>query len=98
MSDHLRAIFRFARLGFGVTALFFCYQLVVDFVASSARSPAVMLGFVCLCPPSLISIFFRGVEFGTRASYFLWTSIGILNSALYAAVRALLLARKKKLD
>jgi hypothetical protein len=104
MSDQLRPILRFARLGFGVTAAFFCYQLiVVDFAASYARIPAVMLAFVFLCPPSLLSLFFRDVEIGSRASYFLWTSIALLNAALYAALRALLLAgkmpaRKKKLD
>jgi hypothetical protein len=98
MSDHLRAILRFARFGFGVAVAFFCYQLVVDFAAAYARSPAVMLVFVVLCPPSLLSIFFRDVEIGTRASYFLWTSIGILNAALYAGIRALIPVRKKKLD
>lgn len=97
MPPHLRAIFRFAKLGFGVTAALFSYRLILD-VWSHAPNPVAMLVFVVLCPPSLLWIFIRDAEMGTRPSYFLWILIALLNAALYASVRAILIYRKKKLD
>jgi hypothetical protein len=47
-----------------------------------------MVGFVVLCPPSLLSIAFDP-EVGTNKFYFLWTAIALLNAGLYATIRAL---------
>jgi len=81
-------------LGLAVTAGFVAYQLIVDLQSPRSPSPAVMIAFVILCPPSLLSIPFLDAEVGTSGFYFLWTFIGILNAALYAAVRALIVRAK----
>ncbi len=96
MPPHLRAIFRFAKLGFGVTAALFSYRLILE-AWSHAPNPVAMLAFVVLCPPSLLWIFVRDVEIGTRLSYFLWILVAIMNAALYASVRAMVIYRRKKL-
>ena len=89
---------RSAMLGFAITAAFVSYQLITDAQASIiGRNPALMLMFVVLCPPSLLSLPFDA-EFGTNGFYYLWTSIGLLNAALYAGVRAFIAYRLKKVD
>lgn len=90
--------FRSAVLGFAVTATFVSYQLVTDSQAPISRTPAIMLAFVILCPPSLLSLPFLDAEVGANGFYFLWTLIGLLNALLYASVRALVMRRLKKLD
>jgi len=90
------ATFRFALFGFAVTAAFVTYQLLVDLQSPHFPNPTLMVGFVILCPPSLLSIAFFNAEVGTGSYYFAWAFIGILNAALYAAVRALIGARWKK--
>lgn len=97
MPAHLRAIFRFAKLGFGVTAALFSYRLILE-VWSHAPNPVAMLVFVVLCPPSLIWIFIREVEIGTRLSYFVWILIALVNAVLYAGVRAMVIYRRKRLE
>ena len=95
MPPPLRAIFRFAKLGFGVTAALFSYRLILE-VWAHAPNPVAMLVFVVLCPPSLLWIFIRDVEIGTRVSYFLWVLIAMANAALYAGVRAIVIYQRKK--
>jgi hypothetical protein len=89
--------FRSAVLGFAVTTAFVSYQLVTDAPSLISRNPALMLMFVVLCPPSLLSVPFDP-EFGTNGFYYLWTFIGLLNASLYAGVRAFITYRLKKLD
>jgi len=90
MAAHFRGNFRFAMLGLAVTALFVVYQVIADLQSPRSPSPAVMLTFVVLCPPSLLSLPFSDAEAGSNGFYFLWALIGILNAGLYAAVRALI--------
>ena len=90
--------FRSAVLGFAVTAAFVSYQLVTDPQSSVNRNSELMLLFVILCPPSLLSIPIIDAEVGTSGFYFLWIIIGVLNGALYASVRALIARRFKKAD
>ena len=88
-----RGIFRSAVLGFAITATFVSYQLLTDVGSAMSRNTAVMLSFLVLCPPSILSIAIRQPEVGTNSFYILWASIGALNAALYAAIR-LLIARR----
>jgi hypothetical protein len=88
---------RSAVLGFAVTAAFVSYQLITDTQSPVSRNPALMLMFVVLCPPSLLSLPFD-VEVGTNSFYYLWACIGLLNATLYAGVRAFITYRLKKVD
>jgi len=90
MPAYSRSNVRFAMLGLAVTAGFVAYQMIADPQSPRSPSPAVMLAFVVLCPPSLLWIPFSDATAGTSGFYFVWTFIGILNAALYAAVRALI--------
>jgi len=56
-----------------------------------------MLGFLLLCPPSILSIT-RQTEIGTDSYYILWIVIGLLNAALYAGVRVMLRKRLQPPD
>ena len=85
-------------LGFSITALFVVYQLVTSSAGDAARDSAMMIFFVVLCPPSLLLGPTIDPEVGSRAFYFLWIVIGILNAGLYAAVTALISRLKKSAD
>jgi hypothetical protein len=98
MSARGRGTLRSAMLGFAVTAVFVAYQLVTDPQSPFARNSALMLAFVILCPPSLLSLPFIDAEAGTNGFFFLWTFIGVLNAALYASIRALISRTFKKAD
>lgn len=97
MAGNLHNKFRFAMLGFSITSLFVAYQLLTDAVPTVPREPAMMIFFVVLCPPSLLSVALDP-EVGSRAFYFLWIIIGILNGALYATIIALISRRRKSAD
>ena len=84
--------FRFASLGFSITALFVVYQLLTEPAVS--RDHRVMIGFVVLCPPSLLSVPIDP-ELGTKAFYLTWALIGLLNALLYGFILALARRWKK---
>ena len=88
--------FRFAMLGLSITALFVVYQLLTE--PGVSRDHRVMIGFIVLCPPSLLSVPFLDIEVGTRSFYFMWALIGILNAALYGTITALITRRRKSTD
>jgi multidrug transporter EmrE-like cation transporter len=87
---------RTAICGFVITAAFVRYQLLTGLESPVSRSPALMLLFIVLCPPSLLSLAFNSVEAGTSNFYVLWTAIGVLNGALYGSLRLLLQRRAGK--
>ena len=91
------SIFRSAVLGFSITAAFVSYQLLTDSQSALARSSSIMLTFLVLCPPSILSIT-RQTEVGTNNYYILWIVIGLLNAALYAGVRVMLRKRLQRPD
>jgi hypothetical protein len=83
-----RRYFTAAMFGIAITAIFVSYQLLTDSQSPIHRDSALMVVFVVLCPPSLLSIAFDP-EVGTNNFYVLWTVIALLNAGLYATVRAL---------
>jgi hypothetical protein len=97
MSTSGHSIFRSAVLGFAITAAFVSYQLLTDSQSALVRSSSIMVTFLVLCPPSILSIT-RQTEIGTQSYYFLWIVIGMLNAALYASVRAMLRKRLQRPD
>jgi hypothetical protein len=93
-----RGIFRSAVFGFAITATFVSYQLLTDVQSPLSRSRALMLSFLVLCPPSILSIAIRAPEVATNGFYILWGSIGALNAALYATIRFLFSRRLQRSD
>jgi len=93
MQGNLRNQFRFAMMGFAVTAFFVVYQLATE--PGASRDHTIMISFVVLCPPSLLVVPVIDAEVGTRAFYFVWGFIAILNAALYGAISALVRQRKR---
>lgn len=91
------SVFRSAVFGFAITAAFVSYQLLTDSQSALSRNPSVMLTFLVLCPPSILSIV-RQVEVGTESYYTLWSVIGVLNGAIYAGLRTLISRRFKKAE
>ena len=83
-----RRHFTAAMFGFAITATFVSYQLLTDSQSIIQRDSVLMIVFVILCPPSLLSIASNPVV-GTNNYYFLWTMIALLNAGLYATVRGL---------
>jgi asparagine N-glycosylation enzyme membrane subunit Stt3 len=98
MTGNLHSKFRFAMLGFSITALFVAYQLVTDPFSDAPRDSAMMIFFTVLCPTSLLAIPIIDAEVGTSAFYFVWTIVGFLNAALYGTIAALISRRKKSTD
>jgi len=92
-----RGIFRSAVFGFSITAFFVAYQLLTD-VQSAAitRNSALMLSFLVLCPPSILSVALTPPEVGTNGFYLLWGIIGFLNAVLYAIARLIVNARMRR--
>jgi len=88
MSAPGRRYIRSAVVGLVVTAAFVRYQLLTDPQSPITRNPVLMVMFVVLCPPSLLSLAFDP-EVGTGNYYFLWTLIALMNAAMYATVRVL---------
>jgi multidrug transporter EmrE-like cation transporter len=91
-----RVIVRSAVLGFSVTAAFVAYQLITDMQSPISRNPALMILFVVLCPPSLLSLAFNNMEVGSGDFYSLWAVIGVVNAGLYGSARLLMLRLPRK--
>jgi len=95
MSMHGRGGISSVFFGVAITAVFVSYQLLTDVQAPISRSSTLMMLFVFLCPPSLLSVA-MDPEVGTSNFYFLWTVIALLNAGLYATVRALISGRLQR--
>ncbi|HYM77816.1 MAG TPA: hypothetical protein VE377_17710 [Candidatus Dormibacteraeota bacterium] len=85
-------------LGFAITAAFVSYQLLTDAQSPISRSSTLMVAFVVLCPPSLLSLAFREPEVGSNGFFVLWTVIALLNGTLYASFRAFVGRRLQRPD
>ena len=72
-----------------MTAAFVRYQLITGIESPLRRDSAIMLFFLVVCPPSLLSIA-ADAEVGTSSYYVLWTVIAVLNGGLYATARTLI--------
>jgi hypothetical protein len=83
--------------GFAITAAFVRYQMLTDIESPLSRNPLLMIFFIVVCPPSLLSLLFDP-EAGTNGFYILWAFIGLLNAGVYASFRAIITRRLKKAD
>lgn len=92
-----RRFFRASRFGFAIAAAFACYQLLTDSQSPISRNSLLMLVFIVLCPPSLISVAFDP-EIGTKGFYAIWTMICLMNAGLYATIRMFVSKRLQSPD
>lgn len=83
--------------GFAITAIFVSYQLLTDPQSPIHRDSSLMIGFIVLCPPSLLSIAID-TQAGTNGFYVLWTVIALMNAGLYTAIRMLVSRRLQHPD
>jgi hypothetical protein len=85
MSSGRQLRLRFAALGFAIAALLFgCLELT-----NYALVPTAMLVvFVAVCPPCLLSLLFIDAEPHTSGVAFVWLLIGLVNAFLYSAIGA----------
>jgi len=81
-------------LGLTITAALFAY---LEFTNYSRLIPALLCTSVFLCPPSLLSILFIDAEPHSSAIVVVWAVIGIMNSALYAAIGAAIVRYLEKI-
>lgn len=85
MSEENRLKVGFAALGLAIGAALFTYLEFTNY----AQLNAVWLGVsVVFCPPSLLSMLFMDIEPHTVEAVVAWSVVGLLNSALYAAIGA----------
>jgi hypothetical protein len=95
MNKDWRTILLFAVVGFGISAACVLWQVLTD---SSPPHPDVLILmiFILLCPPSLLTAPLIDVDIGTPGFYQMWVIVGIANAALYAIVGALYVGLTKK--
>jgi len=98
MNEDWRGNLRYGFLGLAVTSFFVAYQVVTDSYPSppAPLTDYLVVLFFVVCPPSLLSIPIIDAEIGTSGFYFVWSIIGLLNAALYAAIAAMIASRRKK--
>jgi hypothetical protein len=78
-------------IGFGVTGLGIAGALFsyLEFTNYRPLRPALLGAAIIFCPLSLLSVFFLDIEPHTAEEVLGWFVIGLINSALYGAIGAL---------
>jgi hypothetical protein len=98
MKKNWKRNFRFGLLGLAIAFFFVVYQLGSDQWLPSPLNVSLMVLFMVLCPPSLLSIPIIDAEVGTSFFYVIWSIIGVLNAVLYMAIAAMTAGRGKELS
>ncbi len=80
--------------GFGVlvTVAIAAYLVLTESYPNPPHelSAPLLVLFLVLCPPSLLSALVIDAETGTSGFYFVWFFVALLNAGLYASVGALI--------
>ncbi len=84
-----RLILGFAVLGFAIGAIIWAYSELRDASPPQPGNPVLISIFMFLCPPSFLSFPLIDVEPGSRDFRILWFALALINSALYAAIAAI---------
>ena len=92
-----RLIVGLSLLGLAITASIYGATLFLPFSETPSRAELFVGGVsIVLCPPSLLTIPLFDADPHTTGGAALWLVIGLLNSALYAAIGALILLVRRK--
>ena len=87
IANKRRFVARFAVLGLVIAFVFWAYNASNDHTKPmNYFHAAVTVGFVVLCPPSILSIPFWEPDPDSLPGIVIRSVIGLLNSALYAAI------------
>jgi hypothetical protein len=93
MPKQRKLVIGLGALGFMITTALFAY---LEFTNYSPLNPILLCTSVFLCPPSLSSILFIDAEPHTSGIVVVWSVIGLMNAALYAAIGAGIVRYLKK--
>jgi len=86
MLKQKKLIIGFRVTGLGIAGALFSY---LEFTNYRPLKPALLGAAIIFCPPSLLSLMFLDIEPHTAEEVFGWLVIGVINSALYGAIGAL---------
>ena len=78
----------FAAMGLVVAVAIAAYLVLTQSYPNPPHqlSTPLLVAFLVLCPPSLLSALFIDAEIGTSGFYFVWIFVALLNAGLYASV------------
>jgi hypothetical protein len=96
MSEDRRTIFRFAAVGLGIPVVWIVYQMLANPSPWSALNNLLSVIFMILCPAVLLTFPLIDIAIGDRGTYAIWTSVALLNAALYAAIGSAYVGVRKK--
>lgn len=77
-----------AAFGLLVAAGIAAFLVLTDSDPPHELSTPLLIAFLVLCPPSLLSAFVIDAETGTSAFYFVWFVLALINAGLYSGVGA----------
>lgn len=83
-----RLMIGLAALGMAIAAIIWAYSELADSSPPRPFNLPLWSVFIILCPPSLLTIPLIDVEPGSIDFAITWLVIGLLNSALYAVIGA----------
>ena len=85
MSKQGQLTLRLAGFGLAIGIALFAY---LEFTSYAELNPVLLVASVVFCPPSLLSMLFMDFEPHTIEAFAAWSLVALLNSALYAAIGA----------
>jgi len=99
MPKSRKIVFGFVLLGLAVTGVCYAFAALHDYSKPwTGLDSALTLLSVIVCPPQLIFAFCIDCEVIGWNGFVQYAIIGLLNTALYAAVGALVAGLRKKLE
>lgn len=90
-------IIGFGLLGLVVAAVSYAYQAFSDYTQPmNIFKDALILVSLILCPPQLLFTFCIDCEVVGRDGFIMYSIIGVLNAALYAAIGAVIVMWRRR--
>lgn len=87
----------FALLGLAIAAAIYVYSIFYDYTKPPNGSDlAVGIASFVLCPPTLLFVGCIDCEVIGWDGFYMFSIIGLLNAALYAAIGAVVVASRKR--
>jgi len=90
--------FALASLGLLIAVIIWAYSELTDSSPPRPFNFPLWMAFTTLCPTSFLSVLLIDVEPGSGSFALMWVVIGLLNSALYATIGAVVGRFLWKLD
>jgi hypothetical protein len=98
MRSGWKTIIGFALLGLAIAAVCYAYAAFFDYTKPmNALRFAIIVISMILCPPQLLFAACIDCEVFGRGGFIMYSIIGVLNAALYAAIGSAVVGLRKKL-